>query len=385
MSKQDPDVKDIECTRGMKDAGHLMRSAFSVSAISHYLKEYFGYWCPEVKERISVVYMGRMIENGCAEARIPENPKVTHPYILSVARLVKVKGIDILVMAFAEVLKQGCDVHLILCGPDFSNGQLFPFIQRLGMEERIHWVGQLPHSQVMSLMRNSLFFVSPSRRESFGCAIVEAMQAGKTVVATRVGAVPEIVRDGVDGIVVPPRDVKALSEAMIRLVKDAKWRDSLAKEAQKRSLNFRWDHAIKTYSRMYKSRLFENQEKHHPADKIVVVIGGSSLEPGVQVTVLNFSRGLSQEGQRFAMCVQRTRWREAFRVRYPEWNLYHLGLPPVYGLKYLSATVVCAQLIWIHHVERIRVWHYYLIVYAHLKGFVWFTRILHINPIVTLA
>jgi len=46
---------------------------------------------------------------------------------------------------------------------------------------------------------------------------------------------------------------------------------------------------------------------------------------------------------------------------------------------------VCQFYIWIHHVERIRVWHYYLIVYAHLKGFVWFTRVLRINPIVTLS
>lgn len=386
ISNQNLVIKGMGCIPGTKDARRLMRSAFLISAISQYVKEYFGYWCPEIKGRISVVYMGSVIENGRPKVALPEGLEFSKPYILNVAILTKRKGIDILVMAFAEVLKQGYDVDLVLCGPDLSDGQLFPFIRQLGIEKRIHWIDQLPHSQAMSLMGNCLFFVSSSRSESFGRAIVEAMQAGKAVVATRVDGVPEIIREGVDGILVPPKDVEALSEAMIHLLKDVELRNRLAEEARKRSLNFSWDHAIKTYSKIYQSQFSENQQKQHPENKIALVIGGFSRDPGTQVTISNFSRGLNQNGQtRLAICVQRSLWKEPFQVNYPEWTLYHLGLPPMYGLKYLNAVIVCAQLLWLYLKERIRIWHYYLIVYEHLKGFVWFNKILNLKPIVTLS
>jgi glycosyltransferase involved in cell wall biosynthesis len=85
----------------------------------------------------------------------------------------------------------------------------------------------------------------PSRQEPFGRSIVEAMALGKPVVASAVGGIPEVITDGVDGLLVPPDDPDALAEALSTVVDDAEFRVAIGKQALQ-TIRKRFDVAVLT-------------------------------------------------------------------------------------------------------------------------------------------
>lgn len=112
--------------------------------------------------------------------------------------------------------------------------------------KRIDFLGTIPYSKLGNLYRNSDILVNPSLSESFGMSLAEAMSFGLPVIATRVGGMTELVDEGSDGVLVPPADVKGLSEAMEYFLKASLNAPSLLlsmgetafKKAQKR---FSWE------------------------------------------------------------------------------------------------------------------------------------------------
>jgi glycosyltransferase involved in cell wall biosynthesis len=88
----------------------------------------------------------------------------------------------------------------------------------LGLEERLVFAGE--RRDVFGILSGVDIFVQPSLWEGFGLTVIEAMAASRPVVASRVGGIPEALRDGVDGLLVPPGDPEALSQAVLRLARD---------------------------------------------------------------------------------------------------------------------------------------------------------------------
>jgi glycosyltransferase involved in cell wall biosynthesis len=93
---------------------------------------------------------------------------------------------------------------------DLANG--------LGLSGRVQFLGQQSQAQVASLLKGAEMFVLPSRAEPFGVSLLEAAACRKPIVASAVGGIPEIISDGVSGLLVPPDDVDALSAAMLWLL-----------------------------------------------------------------------------------------------------------------------------------------------------------------------
>jgi glycosyltransferase involved in cell wall biosynthesis len=104
---------------------------------------------------------------------------------------------------------------------------------------------------VQRLLAAADIFVLPSRYEGFGLAVVEAMAAGVPVVASRVGGVPEIIRDGIDGILVPGGDAEALAGAIATLAADASVRQRLGRAGHARSQDFSREKMLAAYYRLY--------------------------------------------------------------------------------------------------------------------------------------
>lgn len=92
----------------------------------------------------------------------------------------------------------------------------------------------------------------PSRHEPFGIVNLEAMAAGKAVLATRVGGVPEVVVDGETGILVPPGDPEALAEGIRRLAGDPALRERLGAAGRERARLFSWDVVTEQYLEVYR-------------------------------------------------------------------------------------------------------------------------------------
>lgn len=206
---------------------------------------------PRWRGRSSVVYNGPPLRGApAAGLRLP-----ARPYILSVARLAPYKGQDLLLMAFAKVIEKNPSLTLLLCGRDQLKGALRAFAAALGLEKRVVFTGEVGPGAVQELLRRCEFVVHPSRRENLPLAVLEAMAAGKAVVATAAGGLPELIRHGREGLLVPPNDVASLTRRMLELCGDAALRKRLGRGALARSRDFSWRRAAAAYARLYRDAL----------------------------------------------------------------------------------------------------------------------------------
>lgn len=188
-----------------------------------------------------------LLYHGIDLARFPRNAAIgsardgsSEPVvILSVARLVEKKGTEILLEALARISPalQWRFVHV-------GGGPLLKSLQgraaRLGIEERVTWRGALTQDEVLAEYRKADVFALASRiardgdRDGMPNVIAEAQSQGLACVATRVSAIPELVRDGQTGILVPENDAEALARALESLVADPARRRALGQAAQTR-------------------------------------------------------------------------------------------------------------------------------------------------------
>ena len=153
-------------------------------------------------------------------------------YILSVGHPWYVKGFDVLIQAFKQIADDIPGWRLKILGwiPDPDRLQSL-----IDNHPRIELLKPIPHTDMPQLMGKCGFFVLPSRTEAMGRVLVEAMASGKPRIGTTVGGIPTVIEHGTDGLLVPPEDVSALSEAMLRLAKDDELRERMGKRAGQRA------------------------------------------------------------------------------------------------------------------------------------------------------
>jgi len=153
---------------------------------------------------------------------IPENA----PVVGSVARLDPIKGGKYLVEAFALLRDLNPAPHLLLVGDGEDRAPLEARVCELGVESCAVFTGL--RRDVPDLLHAMDVFVMPSLNEGYGKAIVEAMNAGRPIVATAVGGVPTLIRDGENGLLVPPADPAALAAAIRKLLLNPEFARGLA-------------------------------------------------------------------------------------------------------------------------------------------------------------
>ena len=145
--------------------------------------------------------------------QIPHNADT----IICVGRLSAQKGQFLLIEAFARVIKAGKTIKLILAGDGELRQAIEQCIQKYQLKEHVEITGWIPGDRVRQLLRNSRGFVLPSFAEGLPVVLMEAMAMGRPVISTFVAGIPELVRDGVNGWLVPAGDVDALVEAISKL------------------------------------------------------------------------------------------------------------------------------------------------------------------------
>lgn len=149
-----------------------------------------------------------------AELKLPADAQ-----LLGMAcRLVEQKGIPYALEALRRIRSEFPRAHLVIAGDGEQASELRRLASRLGLADRVHWLGW--RADAADLMAAFDVFVLPSLREGFGLVLLEAMSRRLPIVASHVGAIPEIVIDGETGILVEPRNVDELAKAMTRLLND---------------------------------------------------------------------------------------------------------------------------------------------------------------------
>jgi len=212
--------------------------------LENYLGRPFG-------ARGSVVYSG-VAPDDFAGAIPYDTPR---PYILAMGRLVREKGFDLLIQAFA---KTDMDVELLIAGEGPERLSLEHQIRDLGLEGRVTLFGRADRTQAVALFAGCRFFVMSSRQEPMGIVNLEAMAAGKAVIAPRVDGVPEIVVDGETGLLVPSGEIDGYAKAMMRLNSDPELRRRLGEAGKLRVQNFGWPKITDQYLEIYSRIMAKN-------------------------------------------------------------------------------------------------------------------------------
>jgi glycogen(starch) synthase len=197
----------------------------------------------------------RVIMNGVTLTDFTQGETFRHPrpYILGIGRLVPQKGFDVLIRAYAQ---SGITSHdLILVGEGSEEAELKRLVAELGLTGRVCMPGRADRAGAVAYFNGCSFFVLPSRMEPMGIVLFEAMAAGKAIVASNVGGVPENVRHEETGLLVPGDNVEALSLALRRLESDTALRERLAVAGNRYVQDYDWARIAEQYAEVYKTVL----------------------------------------------------------------------------------------------------------------------------------
>lgn len=201
--------------------------AAAVVSVSRGIDKYFS-WLPAAKRAV--------IPNPIAALKVTQ-PATTDPqpapntkFIVAMGRLIPVKGFDRLLSAFAQLTLKHPEWNLMILGEGGLRSQLEQQITELGLAGRVQLKGFV--SNPVTVLNQCEFFVMTSRSEGFPYALLEAMSCGLPAVAIDCESGPrEIIREGIDGMLVPEGDVNALAAAMDHLISDPTTRQRLGERA----------------------------------------------------------------------------------------------------------------------------------------------------------
>jgi glycosyltransferase involved in cell wall biosynthesis len=189
---------------------------------------------------------GRLIAEGIEPVEVvwngvpiqPSRPPLSSPPTVAFAgRLVREKGVDVLLRAFAKVEPHTPDVRLLVVGDGPEREALGRLIIDLGISSSVSMLGHLPRPEMERDFATAWVQVVPSRwAEPFGIVAPEAMMRGTAVVASASGGLAEIVQDSQTGFLVPPGDAGALAEALLKLLQDRELAEQMGKAGREVAL-----------------------------------------------------------------------------------------------------------------------------------------------------
>lgn len=181
---------------------------------------------------VEVVYNG-------VPARPMRPPLSTPPTVAFAGRLVPEKGVDFLFRAFAPVVAQVPQARLLIAGQGSEEGALRILAEELGILENISWLGHVRREEMERHFDGAWVQVVPSLwEEPFGNVTTEAMMRGTAVIASAVGAQPEIISEGKTGFLVAPNDVSALTAALLRLLLNKNLAEQMGQAGHQRASTY---------------------------------------------------------------------------------------------------------------------------------------------------
>ena len=157
--------------------------------------------------------------------------------IVCTGRMVPAKGHHILLQAIKMLLQRGLQVQLTLIGggPDLTGLQRYVVVNDLA--QHVVFTQALSHEATLAHLRRSDIFTLASFAEGIPVALMEAMSLGLPVVSTHIAGIPELIRSGIDGILVPPANALALAAALEQLITDTSLRRNLGAAGRQRIIN----------------------------------------------------------------------------------------------------------------------------------------------------
>ncbi|HZK10762.1 MAG TPA: glycosyltransferase family 4 protein [Atribacterota bacterium] len=162
--------------------------------------------------------------------------------ILSVSYLITRKAIDFNLKAIAQLINKYPNLKYLIIGDGLEMRRLKELSSNLRISKHVEFLGQLPHEKVLAYMSKADIFSLPSWNEAFGVIYIEAMAHGKPVIGCKGEGIEDFVEDGKTGILVKPKDVDSLVEAMDYLLSNPDEADAIGERGRKLVLeNYIWE------------------------------------------------------------------------------------------------------------------------------------------------
>ncbi len=208
-----------ECLGHQMMGRWVSRRANRIIAISNAVKNYHCEYLRYVPDKVAVIYYGiepkpyENIHSQTVQLMRQSWGVDNNTFIIgTVSRLISAKALDILLKGFAIYLQSASvPTKLLIVGSGPLELELKKLAEQLKIAEQVVWAGF--RKDIPAVMNTLELFVLTSEREGLGQVLLEAMAAGKPIVATNVSAIPEVVEDKVTGLLVPPRHPDKLAQA----------------------------------------------------------------------------------------------------------------------------------------------------------------------------
>jgi len=219
------------------------------------------------REQVKVIYNGINCELAKDSLTTEEKSYIRNKlgmvdqdiFILSGGRLDPMKDPLTFFSAAKLLIQQVPNLFFIWLGDGKQKNEIINFINQNGLEDRTVITGWLSSIDSMRYIETMDIFVSSSLSESFGYMACEAMAKGKPVIATRTSGSIDLITEGYNGLLIPPKSATDLSEAIMKLVNSPETRDRMGREGQKIFLNrFTLDRMVKETESLYSSLAFQS-------------------------------------------------------------------------------------------------------------------------------
>ncbi|MDC8006306.1 glycosyltransferase family 4 protein [Aureisphaera galaxeae] len=189
-----------------------------------------------------------VVPNGVPDPSI-DNERDEH-LIAYVGRLSEKKGVDVLLKALKLVIQERPEMKLHLMGGSKEDVEKYQRIAtELGLKESTVFHGSQPKEKVLELFSRAQFAVVPSLSEGFGFVVIEAFSTKTPVIGSKTGGIKEIVREGKDGLLVPPGNAEALGQTMLKFLNIENATSQFGRQAYQRFLDrFEIQHVVHTFA-----------------------------------------------------------------------------------------------------------------------------------------
>lgn len=178
--------------------------------------------------------------------------KSTSPLILSLSRLDKIKSLQVFIRSAAKVLESIPHAQFVIAGDGPDKQSLMDLVDRLGLTEKIRFLGKVSELEKRELYQKAWVFVNPSMMEGWGITSIEANACGTPVVASNVPGLRDSVNNPHTGFLVPYGDHDRFADRIIALIQNKNFRIQTGKYGVIWSKNFDWDHSAKNFLNLIK-------------------------------------------------------------------------------------------------------------------------------------
>ena len=238
----------------------LSRADVIISPSEHYIDE--SKFLGKYRDKIAVIPNGIEIEDfdiplSKEECKVKLDLPPNKNMILFVGNLTPYKGPDVLVKAMPMIVEEIPDVELMFVGSGEMRADMEKLSKKLGVENYVKFAGFVEERLKPLYYRAADVFCLPSTMstESFGIVNLEAMACGVPIVASKIGGIPDVIKDGENGLLIPPKNPEALADAIIYLLENRDVRDKMGYNGRKKVGFYSWEMIVEKTENIYRALL----------------------------------------------------------------------------------------------------------------------------------